>query len=78
MGALGRVHGNGDLELALTIRPFAIAEGRIHLRVGGGIVRVSDPREEVAESLLKAEPLLEAIGAPLGGSGTLADRSARR
>ena len=26
MGALGRVHGNGDLELALTIRTFAVAE----------------------------------------------------
>ncbi len=65
MGALGRVHGNGDLELALTIRTFAIAEGRIHLWVGGGIVWDSDPREEVAESLVKAAPLLEAIGAPL-------------
>ena len=67
MGALGRVHGNGDLDLALTIRTFAIAEGRIHLWVGGGIVWDSDPREEVAESLLKAEPLLAAIGAPGGG-----------
>ncbi|MGH3133263.1 MAG: chorismate-binding protein, partial [Gaiellaceae bacterium] len=31
MGALGRVYGNGDFDLALTIRTFAIAEGRIHL-----------------------------------------------
>ena len=36
MGALGRVHGNGDLELALTIRTFAVADGRVHLWVGGG------------------------------------------
>jgi para-aminobenzoate synthetase component I len=78
MGALGRVHGHGDLELALTIRTFAIAEGRIHLWVGGGVVWDSDPREEVAESLVKAEPLLEAIGAPLGGCGTVADRGALR
>ena len=28
MGALGRVRGNGDLELALTIRTFAVAAGR--------------------------------------------------
>ena len=68
MGALGRVHGNGDVELALTIRTFAIAEGRVHLWVGGGIVWDSDPREEVEESLVKAVPLLEAIGAPLDGS----------
>jgi para-aminobenzoate synthetase component 1 len=65
MGALGRVYGNGDFDLALTIRTFAIAEGRIHLWVGGGIVWDSDPRGEVEESLVKAEPLLAAIGAPL-------------
>jgi para-aminobenzoate synthetase component 1 len=64
MGALGWVRGNGDLELALTIRTFAIAQGQIHLWVGGGVVWDSDPTAEVEESLLKAEPLLEAIGAP--------------
>ena len=67
MGALGRVHGNGDLELALTIRTFAVADGRLHLWVGGGIVWDSDPHSEVEESLTKAAPLLDAIGAPLGG-----------
>ena len=38
MGALGTIWPNGDLDLALTIRTFAVAEGRIHLWVGGGIV----------------------------------------
>jgi para-aminobenzoate synthetase component 1 len=65
MGALGRIYPNGDLELALTIRTFAIAEGRIHLWVGGGIVWDSEPEDEVEESLVKARPLLSAIGAPL-------------
>jgi para-aminobenzoate synthetase component 1 len=65
MGALGRVHANGDLDLALTIRTFAIAGGSIHLWVGGGIVWDSEPRAEVEESWVKARPLLEAIGAPL-------------
>ena len=85
MGALGRVHGNGDLELALTIRTFAIADGRIHLWVGGGVVWDSDPSDEVAESLVKAAPLLDAIGAPLdgpvpaaeGGDERSADRGGR-
>ena len=63
MGALGRVWPNGDLELALTIRTFAVADGRIHLWVGGGIVWDSDPREEIEESWVKARPLLAAIGA---------------
>ena len=65
MGALGTVRGNGDLELALTIRTFAVAAGRIHLWVGGGIVWDSDPDEEIEESWTKARPLLAAIGAPV-------------
>jgi para-aminobenzoate synthetase component 1 len=67
MGALGRVHGNGDVELALTIRTFAIVGGRLHLWVGGGVVWDSDPVDEVEESLTKAAPLLRAVGAPLAG-----------
>ena len=65
MGALGVVHPNGDLELALTIRTFAIADGRIHLWVGGGIVWDSDPAEEIEESWVKARPLLAELGAPI-------------
>jgi para-aminobenzoate synthetase component 1 len=65
MGALGRICSNGDLDLALTIRTFAVGAGRIHLWVGGGIVWDSDPDEEIEESWVKARPLLAAIGAPL-------------
>ena len=65
MGALGVVHPNGDLDLALTIRTFAVAAGRIHLWVGGGVVWDSEPEEEIEESWVKARPLLAAIGAPL-------------
>jgi anthranilate/para-aminobenzoate synthase component I len=64
MGALGVVHPNGDLDLALTIRTFAVAAGRIHLWVGGGVVWDSEPEEEIEESWVKARPLLAAIGAP--------------
>ncbi len=65
MGALGRIYPNGDLDLALTIRTFAVAEGRIHLWVGGGIVWDSVPEDEIEESWVKARPLLRAIGVPL-------------
>jgi para-aminobenzoate synthetase component I len=65
MGALGTVRGNGDLDLALTIRTFAVSGGRIHLWVGGGIVWDSDPEEEIEESWTKARPLLAAVGAPI-------------
>jgi len=62
MGAIGTVRGNGDLDLTLTIRTFALAEGVIHLWVGGGVVWDSDPGEEVDESWTKARPLLRAVG----------------
>ena len=65
MGALGRIRGNGDFELALTIRTFALDGGRVHLWVGGGVVWDSDPAKEVEESWTKARPLLDAIGSEL-------------
>jgi para-aminobenzoate synthetase component 1 len=58
MGALGRIYANGDLDLALTIRTFAVAEGTIHLWVGGGIVWDSEADAEIEESWVKARPLL--------------------
>jgi para-aminobenzoate synthetase component I len=62
MGALGTVYPNGDFELALTIRTFAVVDGRIHLWVGGGVVWDSDPQAEIEESWVKARPLLAAVG----------------
>jgi para-aminobenzoate synthetase component 1 len=65
MGAIGTIHPNGDFDLALTIRTFALVDGRIHLWVGGGIVWDSEPEAEIEESWVKARPLLAALGAPL-------------
>jgi para-aminobenzoate synthetase component 1 len=62
MGAIGTIEANGDFELALTIRTFAIAEGRAHLWVGGGVVWDSEPDAEIEESWVKARPLLAAVG----------------
>jgi para-aminobenzoate synthetase component 1 len=62
MGALGTIRPNGDFDLALTIRTFAIADGRVHLWAGGGIVWDSDPEAEIEESWVKARPLLAAVG----------------
>lgn len=69
MGALGTIAPNGDMDLALTIRTFAVVDGRIHLWVGGGIVWDSDPAVEVEESWVKARPLLTAIDALEGVPG---------
>ena len=58
MGALGRVYANGDLDLALTIRTFAVVDGAVHLWVGGGITWGSEADAEIEESWVKARPLL--------------------
>ena len=58
MGALGRIYANGDLDLALTIRTFAVVGDEIHLWVGGGIVWDSEAESEIEESWVKARPLL--------------------
>jgi para-aminobenzoate synthetase component 1 len=58
MGALGRIYANGDLDLVLTIRTFAVVDGEIHLWVGGGIVWDSEADAEIEESWVKARPLL--------------------
>ncbi len=70
MGALGTIRPNGDFELALTIRTFAIADGQVHLWVGGGIVWDSSPASEIEESWVKARPLLAAARRP-AAAGTL-------
>jgi para-aminobenzoate synthetase component I len=62
MGAIGTVHANGDFDLALTIRTFAVVDGRVHLWAGGGIVWDSDPEAEIEESWVKARPLLARVG----------------
>jgi len=61
MGAFGWVTPAGDVDLGLTIRTFAVAEGRIHLWTGGGVTWGSDPAAEVAEAEAKAAPLLRAL-----------------
>ncbi len=62
MGALGVLRPDGDFDLALTIRTFAVADARAHLWVGGGIVWNSEPEAEIEESWVKARPLLAAVG----------------
>ncbi len=74
MGALGSLRPNGDFDLALTIRTLAVAEGRAHLWVGGGIVWDSVAAAEIEESWVKARPLLAALGGRRGGASAQANR----
>ncbi len=64
-GAVGHVSPVAGLELNVAIRTFEVAQGRVWLGVGGGIVHDSDPAAEYAECLVKARPLVEAVGGTL-------------
>lgn len=60
MGALGFVWPGG-LDLGLTIRTIAAADGQVHLWAGGGITWGSDPEGEVREAHAKAAPVVAAL-----------------
>jgi para-aminobenzoate synthetase/4-amino-4-deoxychorismate lyase len=62
-GAIGYASPCGGLELNVAIRTFEVADGRVWLGSGGGIVSDSDPDAEFDECLLKAMPLLQAVSA---------------
>jgi para-aminobenzoate synthetase component 1 len=62
MGAIGWI-GPDHIDLGLTIRTVAAADGRLHLWAGGGITWGSDVDAEVAEAAAKAEPLKAALRA---------------
>src|SRR5579863_8840098 len=64
-GAVGYRSPAAGLELNVAIRTFEFSAGRAWLGAGGGIVADSDPAAEYAECLIKATPLLTAVGARL-------------
>jgi para-aminobenzoate synthetase component I len=81
-GAIGYRSPRAGLELNVAIRTFEFAPGRggspgrVWLGAGGGIVADSDPAAEFAEALIKATPLLTAIGARLDRAGAVASQAA--
>ena len=62
-GPVGWLDRRGDGELAVALRAGLVRGERITLYAGAGIVRESDPAEELAETSLK----LGALGAKLAG-----------
>jgi para-aminobenzoate synthetase / 4-amino-4-deoxychorismate lyase len=61
-GAIGFASPIAGLELSVAIRTLELADRRLWLGVGGGIVADSDPRDELEEALVKARPVAAAIG----------------
>jgi para-aminobenzoate synthetase/4-amino-4-deoxychorismate lyase len=61
-GAIGFASPLAGLELSVAIRTFEARDGRLWLGAGGGVVADSDPARELEECLVKARPLVAAIG----------------
>ncbi len=65
-GGIGCVSPLAGLVVNVAIRTFEFSGGAVRLGVGGGIVADSDPNGEAFETLVKAAPLLDAVGARFG------------
>jgi anthranilate/para-aminobenzoate synthase component I len=66
-GAVGYRSPLAGLELNVAIRTFEFHGGRVWLGSGGGVVADSVDDEEYRECLLKASPLIHAVGGRLDG-----------
>jgi para-aminobenzoate synthetase len=79
-GALGFLSVNGTADLSVVIRTLVASRDGLTIGAGGAIVAGSDPQAELQEMLLKARPLLEAVGGTLeaGRRVAVAARSAGR
>ena len=60
-GAVGWMNWHGDADFAIAIRTALVANGRIHLQAGAGIVADSDPGREWEETMNKGRALIRAI-----------------
>ncbi|MBA2557258.1 MAG: chorismate-binding protein, partial [Chloroflexi bacterium] len=67
-GALGFFALGGEVDLSIVIRAAVVTADRVTIGMGGAIVALSDPEEELAETLVKAEPVLAAIARAAGPS----------
>jgi len=60
-GSLFYAGHNGTLDSSILIRTFTIRHGLIQFPVGGGIIARSNPEDEYAETLHKAEGMFRAL-----------------
>ena len=60
-GALGYFALNGSADLSVVIRSIVTTDGTATIGVGGAVTALSDPGEEVEETLVKAHGLLDVL-----------------
>jgi len=62
-GAIGYFSLTGAVDLSVVIRTVVLTPGRLSYGVGGAVIALSDPQQEVEETAVKAAPLLSLTGA---------------
>ena len=60
-GSFGYIGWNGDLDLNIVIRTLVVTGPKAYLQVGAGIVADSNPDEEYAETLHKAQAFFSSL-----------------
>ena len=60
-GALGYFSRNGAADFSIVIRTLVVEPDRVSYGVGGAIIALSSPDSEVAETAVKATPLLRLL-----------------
>lgn len=60
-GSIGYIGFDGNMDLSITIRTYAIKDQQLTFQAGGGIVAESNPQAEYEESLTKAAALKQIL-----------------
>lgn len=68
-GALGYFSLSGAADLGMVIRTLVARADQVSYGVGGAIIALSAPDDEVAETVVKAAPLLRLLDQEFPGEG---------
>ncbi|MCB0000714.1 MAG: chorismate-binding protein, partial [Anaerolineales bacterium] len=60
-GVVGHVGYDGNMDTCIAIRTMVVADGKVHVQAGAGIVADSDPTSEYLECGNKAKALFVAV-----------------
>ncbi|WP_131105806.1 aminodeoxychorismate synthase component I [Ornithinimicrobium sufpigmenti] len=76
-GAIGWVGLDGTMDTSIVIRTATWADGQVTFGVGGAVTALSDPAEEYAETVTKAQSVLRALDLALADQALAAPTRTR-